>query len=158
MLPKSGRFDTCTDTPAVPMAARSTAGVQESGAMSAAERWFTRKEAADLCGVSVDTIKRAVTSGRLPNAVRSALPAGVWTIPMGDLVTAGMYDASAADVAPEVAIRSTRAERELDEARLRVGRLEVEVEMLTREMARRDDEARFLRKTLAQAIARGQAA
>jgi hypothetical protein len=53
---------------------------------------YVPNDAARLCACSVDTIRRYRRDGRFPNAYRdSAEPNAAWRIPLGDLVTAGLY-------------------------------------------------------------------
>jgi len=51
--------------------------------------WYTMREASDLCGVSVDTIKRRLRAGSFPQARPPADGAGAWHVSLGDLVQAG---------------------------------------------------------------------
>lgn len=46
-------------------------------------------QAAIRCGVSEETIRRRIKSGRLPRAVQNG-PNGGWAIPIADLVSAGL--------------------------------------------------------------------
>jgi len=81
----------------------------------AGQAWVTRKEAAALCAVHVDTIRRYVDDGRLPRSRKNAK--GVVEVPVADLVAAGLLDPMASgDNVAEVATRS-RAERDLIAAR-----------------------------------------
>ena len=50
---------------------------------------YTIKQAANLCSVSTDTIKRRLRSGDLPHAHQLTDSAGTWVIPLADLVAAG---------------------------------------------------------------------
>jgi hypothetical protein len=53
---------------------------------------YTPTEAARLCGCSVDTIRRYREAGRFPTAFRhGAHMNAAWRIPVGDLVTAGLF-------------------------------------------------------------------
>ncbi|MGP4992306.1 hypothetical protein, partial [Glutamicibacter ardleyensis] len=49
---------------------------------------WTINRAAQECGVSPSTIKRRLREGKFPNAVQGA--GGAWTIPVQDLVLAGL--------------------------------------------------------------------
>lgn len=69
---------------------------------------FTRAEAADLCGVSVDTIKRDLREDRYPNADDSS---GRWMIPAADLVAAGRLDAALLASAEETLTRRLESRR-----------------------------------------------
>lgn len=82
-------------------------------------RYYTRLEAADLCKRSVDTIKRYLKAGRLPNARQRPGDAnGTWEIPLADLVNAGLYELTPEGVdAADQTIREVRDDRELREVR-----------------------------------------
>ena len=54
-------------------------------------RDYTPQEAATLCGVSRDTIKRRLRRGQFPNAHRQDGPTDAWRIPEQDLRDAGLY-------------------------------------------------------------------
>ena len=111
-----------------------------------ASKLLTIKEVADLRGVVPDTVTRSIKKGDYPRAARGDGPNDPWQIPLGDLVAAGHYDPSTAAVEPEVAIRTTRAERELVEVRAQLAKAEAAAESLQRELAARDDQLRWLRK------------
>lgn len=49
---------------------------------------FTQREAAEACGISIETIKRRRTAGAFPGA--EADDRGVWRIPLADLLAAGL--------------------------------------------------------------------
>ena len=121
------------------------------------DQLLKRTEAADLCGVEVSTVKRAIAGGRLPNARRDSGPNGPWRIPVSDLVDAGMYRPGTEDD-PAVDLRSTRAEREMAVLRVQLAKLEATCQMRERELAHRDDEVRYSRKLLDKLASRGEAA
>lgn len=50
---------------------------------------YTLRQAAQLCSVSVDTIKRRLRAGDLPHARQLDDAAKTWVVPLGDLVAAG---------------------------------------------------------------------
>lgn len=54
--------------------------------------WLTIREAAAHCGVSPDTVRRAIRAGRFPRAAR--LPGGDrgWRVSVADLAKAGYLD------------------------------------------------------------------
>ncbi len=57
---------------------------------------YTPAEAAALCGVSIDTVRRYRKAGRFPRCVRVGDGANAaWRIPLEDLVAAGLYDPGA---------------------------------------------------------------
>lgn len=54
------------------------------------QQWeYSLRHAAELSGVSVDTIKRRLRAGDLPHARKLDDPAHTWVVPLGDLVAAG---------------------------------------------------------------------
>ena len=53
------------------------------------------EEAAQLCGVSDETIRRRLRAGRLPNAVRAAGASSAWRIPLSDLIADGFQPQTA---------------------------------------------------------------
>jgi hypothetical protein len=66
-----------------------TPGAPEGEPEASARPDFTQREAADLCGVSFDVIKRARLAGKFPNAYQADDKAGTWRIPVTDLGAAG---------------------------------------------------------------------
>ena len=78
------------------------------------ERYFTRKEAAALCGVSVDTIKRAQKAGRLPGVrQRPACSNNTLEIPYTDLVNAGLYSPPPAADSPQQELQRIQDDKQL---------------------------------------------
>jgi hypothetical protein len=65
--------------------------------VSSTERFVTRREAARLCGISYDSIRRRQAEDAYPNAVERD---GAWVIPVSDLVAAGDLDPTAPVEAP----------------------------------------------------------
>ena len=97
------------------------------------EPHLSPQEAALLCDVSVDTIRRRLHAGKLPRARRlSDDQWAPWSIPVGDLAAAGLCPASAIDdidyrLNPDVkALREQVAElmAELKDAQMRCRSLE----------------------------------
>jgi hypothetical protein len=82
---------------------------------------LTLRDAATVCGVSFDTIKRDRAAGVYPNAAQDER--GFWTIPAGDLVAAGRLDASALVVAGRT-LAAARESQALRDARERIVELE----------------------------------
>lgn len=113
-----------------------------------------RAEAAELCQVSVDTIRRRLREGSFPHAWRSGTDQH-WSIPLQDLVDAGMLppaavatalQRSAGAVADEVTplqADSTRLDGDTHLAEARV-----EIRALRDQLARACDEIEFLRALL----------
>lgn len=100
------------------------------------ERLVTRKEAARLCGCSVDSIRRRQNEGDFPNA---RLDDGAWMIPVSDLVAAGHLDPTAPI---EVLAEATATEDATHIARLEEA------------LARAENELEFNRTLLMQLSAR----
>lgn len=118
--------------------------------------FVTRKEAAAMCGVHVDTIRRGETAEppekpKLPNTRRRT--DGVVEIAVADLVAAGMLDplAARADVT-DLAGRS-RAERDLTAVRQELALANTQLAGLTDRLIRQDEEIAFLRSLLKKAAA-----
>lgn len=101
---------------------------------------LTMKDAADLCDVSRDTIKRDLRDGKYPNAIQSGGPGGPWLIPVGDLVAAGRHTPTSDEDALEV-VRARRADRDLTLLRERLAAAEARAE-------RAEDEVTYLRRLL----------
>ena len=54
------------------------------------QQWeYSLRQAAQVCAVSIDTIKRRLRAGDLPHARQLNDPAHTWVVPLGDLVHAG---------------------------------------------------------------------
>lgn len=88
------------------------------------ERFFTRKEAATLCGKSIDTIKREQKRGRLPGArPRPGCPSGTIEIPYTDLVNAGLYEPLSAGDEPGQQLQRLQDAQRLQELTEEVARL-----------------------------------
>jgi hypothetical protein len=84
---------------------------------------LTYAEAAELTGVSADTIERDRKKGRYPNAYQDASRRNTWMIPVGDLVAAGRLAPELVEQA-ETELAARRESRELRELREQVIRLE----------------------------------
>lgn len=113
-----------------------------------ADGFVTQREAAGLAGCSKDTIVRARRAGRFSHA---RLRGQAWTLPIADLIAAGLYDpirgtASTAAPTPE-GVDASAVTVELARALARVAALE-DV------LARQDDELRFLRQLTADSFAK----
>lgn len=107
------------------------------------ELWVSRAEAAALCDVHVDTIRRHITSQKLPRTRKN--PKGVVEVPVADLVAAGLLDPMAAgDSAGEVATRS-RAERDLVATRQELAVTATKLDAAVARAERAEAEVAFLR-------------
>ena len=74
---------------------------------------YTQRQAAALCGVSVDTIERDRAAGRFPGAFQDRRGRlGAWLIPHDDLVAAGRYipESSNLDLSEQIELLELRAE------------------------------------------------
>lgn len=116
--------------------------------LAVGERYLTQSEAAGRAGVSKDTIVRARRAGRLPGA---RLSDGRWLIPFESLVAAGLEPSDDHPTHPtkrEQVVGDPGDSGAVDRARdaARIAALEDVV-------ARQDDELRFLRRLLADAVA-----
>jgi len=59
--------------------------------VTAAEPWtLTLREASDLTGASLRTLRRRLADGAFPNAVKDDGPSGAWRLPVTDLEAAGL--------------------------------------------------------------------
>ena len=92
------------------------------------------QQAADLCGVSIDTIRRRIKAGAIPGAVRLGdRPADPWSVPVDGLIAAGLCSQAAVDE------RAAALPPETEELLDRVRFLETELEA-ERTAARRREE------------------
>lgn len=69
---------------------------------------YTLRQAAQLCSVSVDTIKRRLRAGDLPHARKLDDAARTWVVPLGDLVAAGFT------VTPRTSLQARTDQRGVD--------------------------------------------
>ena len=107
------------------------------------ERFVTQREAADLVGCSKDTIIRARHAGRFPHA---SLDGHTWTVPIDDLVAAGLYDDAAKDrVASRAGTRPVSME---------LARAEARIAALEDLVGRQDYELAFLRQLTVDTLGR----
>lgn len=98
------------------------------------------QEAARLCGVSDDTINRRLKDGTLAGAYRRPGDrTRAWAIPVTDLVAAGLLDPSVVDTASSVLAAQSAAAEILD-LRLRVARLETQVDSLQDRLRERNED------------------
>ncbi|HMC39731.1 MAG TPA: helix-turn-helix domain-containing protein [Acidimicrobiales bacterium] len=112
------------------------------------ERYLTQTEAARRAGVSKDSIIRARRAGRLAGA---RLAEGRWLIPAEALVAAGLAPSDESETLsrqgePDVEDTGEACDVELARSGARIAALEDVV-------ARQDEELRFLRQLLADAVA-----
>jgi hypothetical protein len=100
-------------------------------------RTVTRSEAAHLCHVSKNTIRRRQADGHFPHAEEVD---GAWMIPVADLVSAGLLDPCEGADHP-----TTTPDEPL---------LQQRVAELTQQLVRERDEVEFLRTLLREALGR----
>ncbi|MGH7904853.1 MAG: hypothetical protein ACREPA_12120 [Candidatus Dormibacteraceae bacterium] len=116
------------------------------------DRYVTQREAAELSRCSKDTVVRARQAGRFPHA---RLDLRTWTIPILDLVAAGLYHpalgaspaASSGGEAPPAVPGAAPTGMELFRAQARIAALEDLV-------ARQDAELAFLRQLATDTLAK----
>lgn len=106
---------------------------------------YTMRQAAELAGVSTDTIKRDLRQGRYPHA---AMVGGAWHVPIADLVSAGRVDASLAGADETDAFRGHRAIAELAEARSEMQSLKSRCTVAEASVVRLEEERQALRRTV----------
>jgi hypothetical protein len=92
------------------------------------------QDAADLCGVSVDTIRRRIKAGTIPGATRLGdRPTDPWSLPVSGLIAAGLCTQEALD---ELAVSLPP---DVEELLSRVAELEVALEAERASARRRED-------------------
>lgn len=109
---------------------------------SPTETWLTQKQAAELAGCSLDTIRRYRRDGKLGVCRQDQLASNAWMIPLSGLATAGLYTPSD-DEDPVELLGQRRAERDLATAAtdLAVERARREqLELRIRDLTRQNDE------------------
>jgi hypothetical protein len=101
------------------------------------DNWLTQKEAAQLTGVSVDTIQRRRKDGRL-GACRQHPLSGAWLVPLSGLIDADLYTPTDED--PREVLDQGRTARDLAEAvkaleveQVRSEQLQLRIDELTRQ-------------------------
>src|SRR4051794_10390155 len=136
--------------------------------MTADDRRYTLREAADVTGKSIDTLRRWAKNGQLPGAGKDpADPTGAWYIPATALIAtaliaAGLMSAEQlADGESEAVIARRRAERESDADHDELLILRAETAALHREKPAAGDQlvhAQKLNVGLAASLGKGRAA
>jgi hypothetical protein len=111
---------------------------------------LSRTDAANVCDVSIDTIKRRIRAGAFPNAHQVGLDRS-WVIPVRDLVDAGLLSASAltlpsaTESAARAAVESPRQGITPTPATAQLAEALAETRGLRIALARAEDEIAFLR-------------
>ena len=103
--------------------------------------YLSQQDAAAVCNVSRDTIRRYRRDRKLPN---SRTEGGIVEVAVADLVAAGLLDPLAAGEAPESAGRS-RSVRDLVVARLELAVASARLEVLGERLEAAGAEIAFLR-------------
>jgi hypothetical protein len=111
-------------------------------------RYLTRQEAAEICGCSVDTLRRDERASKLPNC--RARGDGVVEIAIADLVACGRLDPFAATAPLHDIATKGRTERELADARHLLAVKDVQIEAFGLRAKSADEEVAFLRSVLRQ--------
>ncbi len=101
------------------------------------DKYLTRKEAAELCRLSKDTIRRAERAGKLPSHRKDEC--GVVQIPTSDLVAAGLLSLQT----------DTEVQRPIYAADATLSGSETRVAVLEAQIERMESEVEFLRNLLA---------
>jgi predicted site-specific integrase-resolvase len=111
---------------------------------TAADHWFTPVEAARLCRVSLDTIRRRIRAGQIPGALRRGeAPFGEWALPRSGLEAAGLY----VEAAPSRYVPTTSA-AELTELHAEVARWKERAEAAERLVDELRSEIAFNRRVV----------
>lgn len=125
------------------------------------DKYYTIAEVAEIRGKSIDTVRRdRADRGLYPNARRrvSSDPNSPWEIPLSDLIAVGHITAGDSGVpALEDASHRSRRDREMAQLREALACERMRSEGLASQLQDRDDNVRFLQKTLT-ALAAGKAA
>jgi hypothetical protein len=108
----------------------------------------TQRQAAELVGCSKDTIIRARLARRFP---RAQLDGHTWQLPVGDLITAGLYDPAAEEAG---APRPARDKSPAQPVSMELARAQARIAALEELVARQDDELRFLRQLTTDTLGR----
>lgn len=112
---------------------------------------LTTRQVGDLTGAAKDTIQRRLNSRAFPNAHRRPRdPSCRWLIPIGDLVYAGLLDATQVGD-PEEHRRQEAAEEvsvQLKLERAACDALRQQIELLRVQLSERAEEVSFLRAQL----------
>jgi hypothetical protein len=111
-------------------------------------RYLTRQEAAQVCGLSVDTLRRDERAGKLPNS--RARVDGVVEIATADLVACGRLDPLSATAPLHDIATKGRTERELADARQLLAVRDVQIDAFALRAQSADEEIAFPRSILRQ--------
>jgi hypothetical protein len=119
-----------------------------TGGLRVGERYLTQVQAARAAGVSRDTIIRARRAGRLAGC---RLVDGRWLVPASALAASGL--GPGLDVQLE-AVRMTPESEPEDGAGGELAAAQARITALTELVGRQDEELRFLRQLLAEALSK----
>jgi hypothetical protein len=110
------------------------------------ERYVSQVEAARLAGISKDSVIRARRAGRLAGC---RLVEGRWLVPVSALAAGGF---GSADTEPSTAETGTAPEGNSAALAAQLAAAQGRLAALGELVARQDDELRFLRQLLAEAV------
>ena len=131
-----------------PTARRCRLGRGGSGGLRVGERYLTQVEAARAAGVSRDTIIRARRAGRLAGC---RLVDGRWLVPASSLAASDL--APGRDGQPQPVGMAPDPEPE-EGVGAELAAAQARISALTELVGRQDEELRFLRQLLADAVAK----
>ncbi|HET9732259.1 MAG TPA: helix-turn-helix domain-containing protein [Acidimicrobiales bacterium] len=131
-----------------PTGRRRRLGRDGAGGLRVGERYLTQVQAARAAGVSRDTIIRARRAGRLAGC---RLVDGRWLVPASSLAASGLGPGLASE--PEPVCIAPDPEPE-DGVGSELAAAQARLAALTDLVARQDEELRFLRRLLADAVAK----
>lgn len=115
--------------------------------MASSEKYVTQQEAADLAGVSYDTIRRWRAAGKFPSArQRQDDLNGTWEIAFSDLVATGRCSSQTTEADVNERIGRTALERQLREMREQLVHAHARINSLEEISERQKSEVDFLRK------------
>jgi hypothetical protein len=111
---------------------------------------LTFSHAAQICGCTVDTVRRRRKEGRLPNARQDQSPYARWWVPVADLVNAGLLESHR--VQPTQAPPQGRGDEPAG-TRAEVSGLHEQVEALRRALAASQEQVAGLIRVLERTTA-----
>jgi hypothetical protein len=121
-----------------------------AGGLRVGERYLTQVEAARAAGVSRDTIIRARRAGRLAGC---RLVDGRWLVPASSLAASGLGPGPALD-GPSGGVFAPPEPEPEESVGAELAAAQARMAALTELVGRQDEELRFLRQLLAEAVAK----
>jgi hypothetical protein len=131
-----------------PTGRRCRLGRGGTGDLRVGERYLTQVEAARAAGVSRDTIIRARRAGRLAGC---RLVDGRWLVPASSLAASGLGPGLVGEPEP---VGMTPDPEPEEGAAAELAAAQARISALTELVGRQDEELRFLRQLLADAVAK----